>query len=70
MSPCGEVEHRRDGFHSESNQVQGDPWIPINWTLTNDLIVQWSPLNGITVKGIIRLMGSIFLRYPRPVWSQ
>jgi hypothetical protein len=30
--------------------------------------IQWSPLNGITGNGIIRLMESIFLRYPKPVW--
>ncbi len=30
------------------------------------LQLQWSPLNGIPVNGIIRLMGSKFLRYPRP----
>ena len=34
------------------------------------ILVQWSPLNGITVNGINRLIGSIFLRYPRPVWPQ
>jgi hypothetical protein len=30
--------------------------------------VKQSPLNGITVNGIIWLIGSIFLMYPRPVW--
>ncbi len=30
-------------------------------------LLQWSSHNGITVSRIIRLMGSIFLRNPRPV---
>ncbi len=32
--------------------------------------VQWSPLNGIPDNGIIRLMGSTFLRYSRPYYNQ
>jgi hypothetical protein len=31
------------------------------------LVVKWSPVNGITVNGIIWLVGSIFLRLSRPV---
>ena len=37
----------------------------INYFIKN---IQLSLLNGITVNAMIRLMGSIFLRYPRPIW--
>jgi hypothetical protein len=33
-------------------------------------VIQWSPLNGIPDNGIIWLMGSTFLRYSRPYYSQ
>jgi len=36
----------------------------LNYFIKN---IQLSLLNGITVNGMIRLMGSIFLRYPRPI---
>jgi hypothetical protein len=39
--------------------------------LTNKekLELKWNPLKGITINGLNLLMGSIFLRSPRPVWN-
>ena len=40
-------------------------------TLSSQVVYSYvhrSPFNRITVNGIILLKGSIFLRYPKPVW--